>query len=176
MEEPSPWLRRCAPLIGDGAQVLDCACGSGRHARWLAARGLRVTAVDRDETAIRALAGTPGIQTLAADLEGPDWPLAGRIFDAVIVTRYLFRPRFAALLDCIAPEGLLIYETFMDGQEAFGRPANPDFLLRPHELLQRMRNDFTVTAFEQGFTASPAPAMLQRICALRSLRPGALPA
>ncbi len=165
---PSPWVMRFAALIPPGATVLDCASGGGRHARPLAALGLRVLAVDRDASALATLAGTPGVEALAADLEAGDWPLAGRRFDAVVVVNYLWRPRFERLLDCVAPGGLLIYETFMLGNERFGRPSNPDFLLRPGELLDRLADDFTILAFEQGEIAAPRPAMLQRVCALRA--------
>lgn len=164
--EASAWVRRFAPLIRPGAAVLDLACGGGRHARWLAARGWRVLAVDRDAEALSGLAGVAGVDTLCADLEGGEWPLAGRAFDAIVVTNYLFRPRFAALLACLKPGGVLIYETFMLGNENFGRPANPEFLLRPGELLERLGGAFAVTAFEQGVVRVPRAAAIQRICAV----------
>ena len=88
-------------------------------------------------------------------------------FDAVVVTRYLFRPRLDRLAALLRPGGVLIYETFMLGNERFGKPSNPDFLLRPHELLDWARGWGSVLAFEQGEIARPAPAMIQRICALR---------
>ena len=164
---PSAWVVRFAPLIAHGGTVLDLACGSGRHARWLAARGLRVEAVDRDAAALAQLAEVPGIEPRVADLEDGPWPYAGCRFDAVIVTHYLHRPRFDALLACVAPGGVLIYETFMRGHERFGRPARADFLLAPHELLTRVAADFSVVAFEQGEVAGARPAVLQRICAVR---------
>jgi hypothetical protein len=109
-----------------------------------------------------------GITPVVADLEQETWPLAGRAFDAVTVTNYLYRPHFDALLDCVAPGGLLIYETFMAGNERFGKPSNPDFLLAPDELLQRVAGKFSVLAFEQGEVEAPKPAMVQRICARRA--------
>lgn len=165
---PSPWVTRFAPLIPVGGEVLDLACGSGRHARWLAARGYKVEAVDRDGVALQLLADLPNVHVRQADLETGPWPYAGRGFGAVVVTNYLYRPRLPWLMACVAPGGVLIYETFMAGNERFGKPGNPDFLLRPHELLDVVAAGFTVAAFEQGEVAAPRPAVVQRICAVRS--------
>jgi SAM-dependent methyltransferase len=133
---PSAWVLRWAPLVGKGGAVLDVACGGGRHACFFAGLGHPVDAVDRDAAAITALAGQPGITALCADIEGGPWPYAGRSYAAVVVTNYLHRPLFPLLLAALAPGGVLIYETFAAGNEAHGRPANPDFLLRPRELLE----------------------------------------
>jgi SAM-dependent methyltransferase len=142
--------------------VLDLACGAGRHARFFANLGLEVTAVDRDPVHLE------GIRFVAADLEdGSPWPLAGERFGAIVVTNYLHRPLFPRILESLAPRGVLIYETFMLGNERFGRPSNPDFLLRPGELkeafagLQRL-------GFEEGEVRRPKPAMVQRICSQRN--------
>jgi SAM-dependent methyltransferase len=163
---PSPWVRRFAPLIRSGGSVLDVACGLGRHARLLAAMGYRVEAVDRDHASIATLEGIPGITTRIADLESGAWSYLGGHFDGLIVTNYLYRPHFDALLDLLSPDGVLIYETFMVGNETLGRPTNPDFLLKPGELLDRTRARLTVVAFEQGRVESPKPAFVQRICAV----------
>ena len=165
--EPSGWVRRFSAAIRRGGTVLDVACGSGRHARWLASAGHKVEAVDRDAAALDALADAPGVRTLQADLESGDWPYEGRRFDAVVVANYLFRPAFAHVLGSVAPGGLLIYETFMVGNERFGKPSNPDFLLAPDELLHLVDDRFRVVAFEQGEVAAPKAAMVQRICAIR---------
>lgn len=172
---PSPWVARFAPLIAGGGEVLDLACGSGRHARWLAQRGFRVEAVDRDGVALELLHGVPHVKPFQADLEDGPWPYAGRRFDAVVVTNYLFRPRLAPLLELLAPGGVLIYETFMQGNERFGKPSNPDFLLAPNELLQRVAAGWTVVAFEQGEIAQPRPAVVQRLCAVRGAATVVLP-
>jgi SAM-dependent methyltransferase len=159
-DSPSAWVLRWAPLIARGP-VLDVACGSGRHARWLAARGLEVVAVDREAQAIG------GVRFVQADLEGgKPWPFAGERFGAIVVTNYLHRPLFPTLCAALAPGGILIYETFMTGNERFGRPSNPQYLLRPGELLEgfgRLR----VRAFEQGCVHLPKPAVVQRLCAVR---------
>jgi SAM-dependent methyltransferase len=167
LDAPSAWVCRFAPLVRAGGSVLDYACGGGRHARWLAEHGLRVVAADRDAAALRALDAVAGVERVEADLEGAPWPFAGRSFDAVVVTNYLHRPRLPMLLDAIAAGGVLIYETFMRGNERFGRPSNPDFLLAPGELLERVGSAFSVVAFEQGEVAHPRPAVVQRICAIR---------
>jgi SAM-dependent methyltransferase len=164
---PSPWIVRFAPLIVPGGRVLDLACGHGRHARFLAARGHRVVAVDRDGAALATLAGVPGIETRELDLEGGAWPLPAERFDAIVVANYLHRPHFPPLLCALAGDGVLLYETFARGNEAYGRPASPDFLLVPGELLQVAAGRLTVVAFEQGRALPPArAAVVERIAAV----------
>jgi SAM-dependent methyltransferase len=159
-------------LITAGGSVLDLACGRGRHSLLLAERGYRVEAVDRDAEAVAAIgATTPGIATRVADLEGGPWPYYGRKFDGIVVTNYLFRPLLPMLLDALDADGVLIYETFMAGNERFGKPSNPAFLLRPDELLDLVRPRLTVVAFEQGEVSAPRPAMVQRLCATRRREP-----
>jgi SAM-dependent methyltransferase len=154
-----------AGLIAPEAAVLDVAAGGGRHSRFFADRGHRVTAVDRDTSRLAAHAG---IETVEADLEdGSPWPLPGHTFDAVIVTNYLHRPLFPALLDALAPGGVLLYETFMEGNERFGEPSRPAFLLKDGELLDRVRGRLSVTAYEARMISEPKMAMVQRIAARR---------
>lgn len=153
--------------------MLDLACGSGRNARWLAAEGWRVEAVDRDENAIAGLQQIPGLHAFTADLENAPWPFAGRLFEGIVVCRYLHRPLLPLLTECLAPNGVLIYETFMLGQEKFGRPQNRDFLLKPNELLDAYAGWLAVNAFEQGVVELPKPMVIQRICAVRG-SPGRL--
>ena len=164
---PSEWVLRWADLVPRGAAVLDLACGRGRHARLFAARGCAVLAVDRDAEALATLAGDPGIETRRADLEGAPWPFDPAAFDAVVVTNYLHRPLFPHLAAALRPGGVLIYETFMLGNERFGKPSNPDFLLRPGELLEAFSGPLTVAGFEQGTVGQPPRAAVQRICAVR---------
>jgi SAM-dependent methyltransferase len=166
LHDPSPWVVRWAPLIAPGADVLDLACGTGRHARFLAARGCAVVAVDRDADAIATLAAVTGVFSRVADVESGPWPFAPASFDAVVVANYLHRPLFEPIVEALRPGGVLLYETFMVGNERFGRPSNPDFLLRPSELLEVVRGRLEVVAFEQGETAAPRAAVVQRICAL----------
>jgi SAM-dependent methyltransferase len=164
---PSPWVCRFASLIPAGGEVLDLACGAGRHARYLATRGYRVEAVDREEGLLAGLAGVAGIVTRRADLEGGAWPYYGRQFDGIVVTNYLWRPLLPSLMASVAEGGVLIYETFMAGNERFGSPSNPQFLLRRGELLDLMHRRFTVVAFEQGEVRLLRPAVVQRICVRR---------
>ncbi|HEX6842571.1 MAG TPA: methyltransferase domain-containing protein [Stellaceae bacterium] len=165
---PSPWLRRFLPLIPADGRVLDLAAGQGRHVRLLRANGYQVVAVDRDTAALRAgFAGDAAVSIVAADLEdGGPWQL-GHGFDGVVVTNYLHRPLLPALAAAVAPGGALIYETFMAGNERFGRPANPEFLLAPGELLRAFADRLTIVAFEQGGVATPRPAVIQRIAAVK---------
>jgi SAM-dependent methyltransferase len=166
---PSPWIVRFATLVPSGAQVLDVAAGGGRHARLFASRGARVLAVDRDAGALAGLAGVEGVQTRVVDLEGTAWPLAGETFDAVVVTNYLHRPLFPHLRTALAVDGVLLYETFAMGNEAYGRPASPDFLLCRDELLSlaALAPAMTVVAFEQGLVQGPGrTAVVQRLAAV----------
>lgn len=160
---PSDWLQRWAHLLPAGGQVLDVACGSGRHLRWLAARGHQVTGVDRDEAALAPLQALA--EVVVADIEAGPWPLAGRRFDAVLVTNYLWRPLLPTLVDAVADGGWLVYETFADGQQTIGKPSRPDFLLQPGELLVACRA-LRVVAYEDGFVDAPA-RFVQRIVATR---------
>jgi SAM-dependent methyltransferase len=168
MIPPSPWVMRHLNILPAGGRVLDLACGSGRHARLLAAHGHPVLAVDRDARVLSALADCPGVETLVADLEGDDWPLAGRQFAGVVVTNYLWRPRLPEVCALLASGGVLIYETFMVGNEAYGKPSNPDFLLRSQELRWvAAAAGLREIAFEEGYVATPKPALRQAICAVR---------
>jgi SAM-dependent methyltransferase len=154
--------------------VLDVACGYGRHALYFAARGATVIAVDRDAAALAKLSLAPGVETRLADLEGEAWPLGDERFDAIVVSHYLHRPLLPNLRAALAADGVLLYETFALGNEAYGRPANPAFLLRPGELLEfavAPPRPLTVVAFEQGVTdLSGRPAVLQRLAAVGAAR------
>lgn len=141
--------------------VLDVACGSGRHALYFEQRGIPVVAVDREPQVI------PGVQFVRADIENGPWPFAGRRFAAVVVTNYLHRPLFPVLEQSLDAGGVLIYETFMAGNEKFGRPSNPAFLLEPGELLAAFAA-LTPVAFQQGYVERPKPAMVQRLCAVKA--------
>lgn len=162
----SPWIATWAGLLPAGADVLDLAAGKGRHSRFFAARGHRVTAVDRD---VSDLADIDNVEAVAADLEdGSPWPLGSRRFGAIVVTNYLHRPLFADLVDALQPGGILLYETFMVGNERFGKPDRPDFLLKDGELLELVRDRFSVTAYEARMISEPKMAMVQRIAARKA--------
>ena len=166
LQAPSEWVKRWAGFIPAGGEVLDLACGSGRHSRYLAAAGYRVFAIDRDPQAVAALSGVAGLSVQVADVEGTPWPLEGRRFAGIVVANYLHRPLFPRLLDALAEDGAFIYETFALGNERFGKPSNPDFLLRPGELLERLHGRLRTVAYEDLQVSLPKPAMVQRICAV----------
>jgi SAM-dependent methyltransferase len=158
---------RWASLVPAGGRVLDVASGKGRHARWFAARGHRVDAVDHNAEAIAALASVPGIHAVCADIESGQWPFTPGRYAAVCVTNYLHRPLFPTLINALAHAGVLIYETFARGNERYGRPSNPDFLLEAGELLEIVRGRLKVIAYEDLVVAAPRAACIQRICASR---------
>ena len=166
-ETPSPWVCRWAGLIRPGGRVLDVACGQGRHLRYLSSLGFAVVGIDRDAQALSALGEPDGAEVRVADIEAEPWPFAPGAFDGVVVTNYLHRPIFRDLVGALRPGGVLIYETFALGNERYGRPSNPDFLLRPGELLASVE-PLAVIAFEQGLVSSPKQALIQRICAVRA--------
>jgi len=168
---PSPWIERWVPRAQHGDVALDVACGRGRHVRLLRERGFAVVGVDRDRDALDSVAAVrdPSIERVEADLENGPWPLGERSFALVVVTNYLWRPLFPRLLDAVAIGGCLVYETFLEGHERFGRPTNPEFLLRRGELSQIVHGAFDIVAFEEGPDGDPPVAMRQRICAQKRL-------
>ena len=167
---PSAWVQRWSHLVAPGGLVLDVACGYGRHARWFHARNHPLALVDRAQAAIDSIAiPAHACEAVVADIENGPWPFAGRQFAAVVVVNYLWRPLMPTLLASLTPGGVLIYETFTQGNETVGKPSRPDFLLRPGELLDTCRSLRTV-AFEDGFQAGPqgqGPRFVQRIAAVR---------
>jgi len=172
---PSAWVRRFAPLIRRGGRVLDLAAGAGRHTRLLLDMDFAVTAVDRDIADLRPLQSDK-CEIRAIDLETGAPERAAALlgdYDGIVVTNYLHRPLFTSIAAALAPDGVLIYETFALGNERFGRPRNPDFLLRPGELLEAFAA-LTILAFEQGEVTLPRPAVIQRIAAING-PPGRLP-
>ncbi|HMH19660.1 MAG TPA: class I SAM-dependent methyltransferase, partial [Burkholderiales bacterium] len=155
-----------AGLIRPGGRVLDVATGHGRHLRYLRSLGFAAVGIDRDEAALAALKGLSGIEIRVADIEVAPWPFASGEFDGVVVTNYLHRPLFPDLVAALRPGGVLIYETFAVGNERYGRPSNPAFLLRPGELLHSLE-PLAVVAFEEGLVSAPKQAVVQRVCAVR---------
>jgi SAM-dependent methyltransferase len=167
----SGWVARFGAALPAGP-VLDVACGSGRHLRHFRALGHPVVGVDRDLAGVADLSQAAGVDLVQADLEGgAPWPLGDRRFAGVVVTNYLWRPLFPALVAAVAPGGWLLYQTFAQGHERLGRPRNPDHLLAPGELLGVVRDQLTVVAYEHGRVENPAPAVIQRIAAMRESGP-----
>ena len=168
--DASDWVRRFIPLLPPEGDVLDLAAGSGRHTQLLLEHGHRVTALDRDAGPLARFAEDERVTILECDLEvGGVWPLAGRTFAGVVVTNYLWRPGLKDIVANVGPGGLLIYETFALGNERFGRPRNPAFLLRPGELLEAVAGSLRVLTYEDLVVVDPRPAALQRLCARREI-------
>jgi SAM-dependent methyltransferase len=163
---PSPWVERFLAGVRSGGRILDVACGRGRHLRLALQRAYRVVGVDRDLNEVEDLRGRSGVELVRADLEARQrFPFAGELFDGVIVTNYLWRPILPDIVAAVAPDGLLIYETFAAGNERFGRPSNPDFLLKPGELIEAVRPRLVPVAYEH-VTLSGPPRNVQRIAAV----------
>lgn len=167
-ENPSPWIMKYAPQIKSKGRVLDLACGKGRHAIWLAQQGYLVDAIDRDQNATSSMKGIKNINVLIHDLETSEPPKFTHTYDGIIVSRYLHRPLLSLLADILNPSGIIIYETFMSGNERYGKPSNPDFLLLPDELLTTYAPLLSIIDFEQGEEQEPKPAVIQRICAQKN--------
>ena len=157
---------RFVPRIRDGGWVLDLAAGAGRHSRALLELGYRATAVDVATSKMEDMRGDPRFELIAADLEADPWPFVDRRFDGIVVTNYLHRPLLPRLAESLSPGGVLIYETFGVGNEAYGRPSNPDYLLRENELLEAYENRLAVIAYEHVHEREPRPAVMQRLCAV----------
>jgi SAM-dependent methyltransferase len=160
---PSAWVMRHAGQIAPGGRILDVACGSGRHARWLAAQGFVVDAVDRDLSQFGAV--PERVNGVVADLEAADWPFVPTVYDGIVVTNYLHRPLMPRIIESLQYGGVLIYETFASGNERFGRPSRAEFLLMPGELRSILGPFCDVLAFEEGEVSDPKPAVTQRIVA-----------
>jgi SAM-dependent methyltransferase len=174
-EPASDWVQRWTHLVRPGGTVLDVACGQGRHAYWFYKQNHPLALVDRGQEAINSIAiPADRCEKVVADIEAGPWPFAGRSFDAVVVTNYLWRPLLPTLLSSLAPGGVLIYETFAQGNESVGKPSRPDFLLRPGELLAVCQG-LRIVAFEDGYRDAP-PRFVQRIAAVREAAPeGSVP-
>ena len=165
--QASPWVTRHAPLIPKGGQVLDVACGKGRHTRYLNELAYQVVATDKDLSGIHDLKGNRNIELIETDLESGNWPFKKSQFTGIIITNYLYRPHFPDIARSLAPNCLLIFETFAAGNEKFGRPHNPDYLLQANELLRAFMNTLDIITFEHAYDAHPHPAVRQRICGRR---------
>ena len=173
--DASPWVRRFADAIPKNGLVLDLACGAGRHTALLASLGHQVLSVDQDISMVESLKDE-SVQTLELDLEGSDWPLLNQEFSAIVVTNYLYRPFLDELPKILTEDGVLIYETFAEGNAEFGKPSNPNFLLKSGELLAlAQRSGLKVIAYEDIYLDHPKPAMVQRICAVKGHLKGCVP-
>lgn len=167
---PASWIVHYSALIPSGGRVLDLACGSGRHSFFLADQGFKVVATDIDVSAITSLDSDHRLEILPADLEADspehaNWPFPSGSFDGIVVTNYLYRSHFPLLVDTLSNGGILIIETFAQGNERFGKPTNPQFLLKPGELLDAFSPMLNIVAYQHGIYQKPHLAVKQRLCA-----------
>ena len=171
-EPPSEWVKRWSHLVTPQGRVLDVASGYGRHAHYFHQANHHVTVVDMSQIAIESIAiSIHACEKVVADIENGPWPFFGQQFDAIVVTNYLWRPLMPTLLASLAPGGVLMYETFSQGNETVGKPSRPEFLLRPGELLETCK-DLRVVAFEDGFITGAdvqTARFVQRIAAVREV-------
>ena len=175
IDTPSKWVTRFAALAPPGGAVLDVACGGGRHGRFFLERGHAVTLIDRDVSGVRDLVAREAVEIVEADLEAePGWPFGDRRFACIVVTNYLWRPLLPVLAGAVETGGVLIYETFALGNEAYSRPRSPDHLLRPGELLEAFGEALQVVAYEHGVHNDPKPRVIQRIAAVNHAEPASL--
>jgi len=163
LNTPSPWVEKYYSFIKGGGAVLDLACGSGRHTHFLMSKGYQLTAVDKDINAITA-AELTDVSLLQADLEAGLWPFGPNLFDGIVVVNYLWRPQFPHLARALKKGGVLIFDTFGRGNEVYGRPKNPDFLLRSGELKDAF-SEFECLEFFEGLIENPGSAVRQSIVA-----------
>lgn len=163
----SPWIRKYSSLFPKEFPILDVACGKGRHSFHMQNLGYDVVAVDKDTTAINDCQPPSNIFVVEADLENHLWPFSRQVFSGVIVVNYLWRPLFQDIFSSLAPGGVLLYDTFAQGNENFGRPRNPDFLLAPDELKTLCTETFDIFDYFHGAITSPAPAVRQSIAAIK---------
>jgi len=169
LAEPSPWVVKHLLLIKKGGRVLDLACGNGRHAIWIAQQGYQVDAIDRDFQAVSGMLDMDNINVLILDIEAGEWPGPRQRYDGIVVSRYLYRPLLTILPEMLNSGGVLIYETFMVGNERYGKPSNQNFLLSSEELLSVYSPLLSIISFEQGEESNPKPAVMQRLCGLKNL-------
>ena len=166
--KPSNWVEKYLEIIPKGGTVLDLACGSGRHTRLLLNTGRSVTALDRDVSKLEDLSNNNHLKIFKFDLEGNvPWPFNAESFDGIIVVNYLYRPLFPMIIDALAVNGVLIYQTFAIGNEKYGRPNNPDYLLKNNELLNEFGEQLQVVKFDHGYIRRPSPAIMQSICCIK---------
>jgi SAM-dependent methyltransferase len=161
----SPWIKKYGKIVPQERPVLDMACGAGRHSFFMNSLGCDVVAVDINPVLKGLNDFQNNISVVTADLEQEEWPFRKEEFSGIIVVNYLWRPSFPRIIESLAPGGVLLYDTFSQGNEKFGRPRNPDYLLAPGELMSLCTDDFTIIDFHQGYMDLPAPAVRQSIAA-----------
>ena len=170
ISSPSTWVMQKAQSWPKGSKILDFAAGKGRHSFALSelhCKKFDILAVDQNSEELKNLKKVCSDITIChADLEkNTVWPFFDQKFDVVLVTNYLFRPRLTDLFSLIRTGGCIVYETFAEGNEIYGKPRNPDYLLSKGELLKILPKDFEVVDYFHGKVEQPKPAIIQRLAA-----------
>lgn len=162
---PSNWVKRFAKKIDKNGKVLDLACGQGRHTSLMLSLGYTTVAADINLSGIDSLNKHKNLELMQVDLEQDPWPFEKKAFSGIIVTNYLHRPLFKNILSALTPNGILIYETFADGNQEYGHPQNANYLLKRGELILKVFPELTILAYEDLIVQKPRPAAVQRVCA-----------
>ena len=150
--EPAQFLVRNVELLPKG-RVLDIAMGSGRNAVYLAGLGFDVEGVDISPESINSaleLARNAGVNIKAqvADLEN-NYVIKKDTYQVIMCFNYLQRLLIPQIKDGLLKGGMVIYETFIVDQKQFGKPTNPNYLLKHNELLDLFR-DFRCLRYHEG--------------------------
>ena len=168
---PSDWVKQHIRIIPPKGTVLDLACGAGRHTRLLIETGRRVIALDYNIRQLEYLSGEDSLTIIRHNLEVKNsWPFNPLTFDGIIVTNYLYRPLYSCIIDALAVNGVLIYQTFAVGNEKYGRPRNPKYLLKEDELLEVFGKKLNVVDYSHGYIKKPSPAVIQSICCKKTIK------
>ena len=166
-KKPNKWVECYSSLIPSGGSVLDLACGSGRHTGMLLNKGYQVTAVDIDTTLIKQNFSNKNLNIVKCDLESLSfWPFEKNSFLGIIVVNYLHRPLFSKIIESLREEGVLVYQTFADGHSRYGKPKNPDYLLKRGEL-KTVFDSMKIISYQHGYLSYPSQSIIQRICCVK---------
>lgn len=169
MAQISEWVRRYYRQFPKNGFILDLAGGTGRHARFLSQKGFKILLVDNQISKAKDLQNVEGIKLVECDLEdGNSLPFPASTFQGIVVTNYLYRPIFPQLLCLLEVGGILIYETFAVGHEKYGRPTNPDYLLKSGELINLVSPQMRVIAYEEHSITRPTKAYVQSLVAAKN--------
>ena len=165
--EPSEWIKKYLKKNINNKNLLDLACGSGRHSIYASSLGYKVTSVDINKNKLSTLTLKKFISPIQLNIEEPNsWPFIDKSFNVVIVTNYLHRPIFKHIISSIKLNGILLYETFSKENSQFGRPNNPDYLLNSLELfLLAKKYRMEILNYEENMIEFPNKKAIQRIYA-----------
>ena len=164
----STWVTYCTNLINKKSKILDVACGSGRHAKFLIQKGHFVTGIDINPKFELNADDQKNNKIIKYDLENNVWPFETDSFDCILVTNYLHRALFPFFIKSVKQNGFIIYETFSLGNEKFGKPSNPDYLLDNNELLNLLKHEMRIISYQDGIVLNNVQKYVQRVFAIKS--------